>query len=301
MDQPRLNQLGGRHIPRKLSLVERLDSASLGSSSRHVTTAAKESSFPEPLHVSLTPILQAEEPNSAKADLELRVKSWYATSSAAATPLVVTNQVSLDPVNMPSTMMLKTSSKSSAEHAQGDLNLDDFMWSVSSSGPSDYTKLESPVSWSRVPSVHLDRRLEGSIMLSPSTRTSWGPDDDSLSVADSLSRLPSPDIAMRLLEDAPLTPSTATSWGPPLYYPNSPTYISRPPSVDLGYRSMFTPSSSSSFPAISLRLAQEHSFSHYDTDSDHTHLVFPYFTVQDVPSAYDPIGNTVAFARLLSC
>lgn len=229
---PSRNQTPSRHVPRKLSLLDRFDAASLASNQANQT--ARNDDFietPRPL----APIMQEEEPKTATKDLESRVKTWRASSSVAPTLLGATGQISLDPVHMPNDIVLKDSPLP-VEEGEEALNLDDFTWSVSSPGPTDYDNLESPLSWDRVPSVHLDRRLEGSVLLSPSTATSFGPDDDLVSLVSYASRYPSPDIGLRMLDDAPPTPSTATSWGAPLEYPASPLSVSRPPSVDLAHR-----------------------------------------------------------------
>lgn len=228
-----------RHVPRKLSLLDRLESASAISA----TVPPSENALP--------PIVQEEEPPATP--LRSRVKSWRASSSVAPTPLAANGQISLDPVHMPNAVVLVDTPSVSTVEGDGErpLNLDDYAWSVSSLGPPDHDDLDSPVSWSRVPSVHLDRRMEGSVLLSPSYATSFGPDDDYESLYSFVSRLPSPDIALRMLEDVPPTPSTATSWGPPLDYPPSPLSISRPPSVDIAYRAMSsrpaTPSTATSW------------------------------------------------------
>ncbi|KAH0587612.1 hypothetical protein H2248_006383 [Termitomyces sp. 'cryptogamus'] len=115
------------------------------------------------------------------------------------------------------------------------LNVEDYTWSVTSAGPDDYDPVSS-VSWERVPSVHIANRLEGSVCLTPSDCTSFGPFDCTLtSPAPSIYRLPSPDIAYRMFEDAPQTP-IGTTWGAPIEYPPSPAFFPQPPSVDLGER-----------------------------------------------------------------
>ncbi|TFY82723.1 hypothetical protein EWM64_g1290 [Hericium alpestre] len=238
-----------RHVPRKLSLVDRLDSISLGSA-----LGLKGDDAPEPrMRNVLTPIRQEEE--AKPANLGDRVRSWRASSSAAPTPMAAVGQLSLDPVNMPNTVTLESPDDSAVAEG-GELNLEDFKWTASSKGPPEYYEDDSPVSSPRVQSVHLDRRAEGSVLLTPSTATTWGPwgqNDDLISVSpmSNVIRLPSPDLGQRMLDDVHLTPSTATSWGPPLDWPPSPLLFSRPPSVDLGERMEFsrpvTPSTATSW------------------------------------------------------
>lgn len=241
---------------KKLSLLDRFDGASVRSVSKLVprdesppSQTARQANGPQ----SLSPIVQEDEPATAKKEFDSRVQSWRMSATAAArSPLAATGQTSLDPANMPNTMGdLPTATTS---ELQSELNLDDYAWSVSSAGPPDYD-MESVASWDRVPSVHMDRRFEGSVCLTPSVCTSFGPDDDyfPFSPVSYMSRLPSPDIAWRMLEDVPPTPSTATSWGAPLSFPPSPLSSPYAPSVDLGGRCMSsrpaTPSTATSWGA----------------------------------------------------
>lgn len=266
-----------RHVPRKLSLLDRVETHSHRSSlsrpaSRNgFSFPPREDGLHVPAHV-LTPVdggletedVEDEEPQTASQRVGKKVESWRASSNFAASPLATTTgQTALEPANMPNTLMLNTPSDAAADLADEDgehvLNLDDFTWSISSAGPS--TGPIEPDSdtalfanW-RAPSVHLAERLEGSVCLTPSTATSWGaPDYDPLSPAMSLAiRLPSPDIAARHIDDAPLTPMTSTSWGAPSEWPASPALSSRAPSVDLGARCMdsrpVTPSTATSWGA----------------------------------------------------
>ena len=225
----------GRNI-KKLSLLDRFDAPSVRSGSKLVPRdeSPPSQSARQLTDQALSPIVQEDEPMTAKKAIDNRVQSWRMSATAAArSPLASTGQTSLDPVNMPNTMTdLPTASASEFE-----LNLDDYTWSVSSVGPPDYD-VESMDSWERTHSVHLDRRGEGSVCLTPSICTSFGPDDDFVpfSPVSYMSRLPSPDLAWRMLEDVPLTPSTATSWGPPLEWPPSPASLSYAPSIDIAHR-----------------------------------------------------------------
>lgn len=225
------SQTTTRHVPRKLSLVDRYDSVSRGGPRGSVSP-------PDvlPSSQALSPIYQADEPPSAKKDLENRVRSWRASASLLPTLLATTGQTSLEPANMPNTVPLDDS----LVLGNDDLDLEDFTWSISSCGPGDYDD-HSIASPDRLPSVHLASRVQGSVCLTPSDCTSFGPSDYTLpSPVPSLYRLPSPDIAHRMFEDVPLTPLTATSWGPPLSYPPSPMSDYRAPSVDLAARQIFS-------------------------------------------------------------
>ncbi|KAI9063240.1 hypothetical protein FKP32DRAFT_1572561 [Trametes sanguinea] len=245
----------GRNI-KKLSLLDRFDTLSVRSGSKLVprdesppSHTARQPSGP----ISLSPIVQEDEPATAKKNIDSRVQSWRMSATAAArSPLAATGQTSLDPANMPNTLTDLPSASTTEMHSE--LNLDDYDWSVSSVGPPDYD-MESVASWGRVPSVHMDRRLEGSVCLTPSVCTSFGPGDEDYlySPISYMDRLPSPDMAWRMLEDVPPTPSTATSWGAPLSYPPSPLSAPYAPSVDMAARCLSsrpaTPSTATSWGA----------------------------------------------------
>ncbi|KAK0230732.1 hypothetical protein IW262DRAFT_426261 [Armillaria fumosa] len=243
----RLTTPMSRHVPRNLSLVDRLDTMT-------IRPIAKPRSLltPPPNGVStsqmLSPIHQVEEPKSAKENLENRVKSWRASASLQPTPLAARGQTSLEPANMPNTLTLDDGLIPTGEE---ELNLEDFTWSVSSQGPGDYEP-GSPLSCPRLPSIHIANRMEESVCLTPTDCTSFGPSDYTLSPLSMASfRLPSPDIALRMLEEVPLTPSTATSWGPPSVYPPTSTSDFHAPSLGIGERLSFsrpvTPSTATSW------------------------------------------------------
>lgn len=81
------------------------------------------------------------------------------------------------------------------------LDLADYTWSQASAGPRS-SPLEPLGTPSMPGSVHLDRRLQGSVLRTPSTATTWGPqDDDWYSEISSTERLPSPDIGQRVRDD----------------------------------------------------------------------------------------------------
>jgi hypothetical protein len=219
-----------RHIPKKLSLVDRLETHSFTSSLANAIPGSDTADgLPNPLATVLD-----EEAKPANIALEKRVESWRASSSVAPTPMAKQSQIPLDPKNIPNNLQL--SDLDVLADTEEEINLNDFAWSATSLGPLDYDSLPSAVSGSHVLSVHLDRRLEGSALLTPSTATSWGPESPGSTPMSNQFRLPSPDIAQRVIEDCPPTPSTATSWGPEelLYSPASVKF--RLPSPDLGQR-----------------------------------------------------------------
>ncbi|KAH9049070.1 hypothetical protein EDB84DRAFT_1556303 [Lactarius hengduanensis] len=222
-----------RHIPKKLSLVDKFDTLSVTSS---VANAITGNGVANELANSLTTIFQEDEPKTVKKALEQRVQSWRASSSVAPTPIATTGQIGCDTLHIPNKAQVGDVEVLTEVEDVEPLDLNDFAWSVSSIGPQDHDPLASAFSSPRVSSVHLDRRIEGSVLLTPSTATSWGPKSLDYSPVSTLFRLPSPDIGRRMTEDCPPTPSTVTSWGPEelLYSPAS--LASRLPSPDLGRR-----------------------------------------------------------------
>lgn len=249
-----------RHVPRKLSLLDRFDVSTqqplLQPQSQNVLLPR----FTD-RRTSLSPVENIEdEPQTAIQSVERKVQNWRASSSFATSPLVaVTGQTALDPTNMPNNLPLNESDTVPIDDNEGGqmLNLDDFTWSISSAGPPSLEGEPNSAlfsDWDRVPSVHLAERLEGSVCLTPSTCTSFGPPDyDVTSPALSLiDRLPSPDLGSRCIDFAPLTPSTATSWGPS-EWAESIASSSRAPSVDIAARHIHsrpvTPSTATSWGA----------------------------------------------------
>jgi len=244
-----------RYTPKPLSLVERFDSTNSSPPMPPsipmpvpVTTSAPISephSGSPPLAKTpvLSPIIQEEEPLlSHREEIDNRVKSWREGATFKTNLLASTGQVSLDPANMPNTLPLD-GPVAGGDEVRSEMNPDDYSWSISSAGPPSVLDSPTPTSPYRLPSVHVDRRVIGSVPLTPETCTSWGPEDyDPLSPISSQFRLPSPDLGQRNLEYCPLTPTTATSWGPPSEYPPSPNpesqwiYHYRAPSLDLGQR-----------------------------------------------------------------
>ncbi|OCH94100.1 hypothetical protein OBBRIDRAFT_789627 [Obba rivulosa] len=239
-----------RNVPKRLNLLDRFDGASVRSGSKLVP---RNLSPPSPsdeaqLLRAISPVAQEESPRTARQHFDSRIQSWRsgAELSRTHTPLAAHGQPSLDPANLPNTIR-DTDLPADAEVEVEEINLADYAWSVSSAGPPEYgwewDDGASVASWDRVESVHLDRRLEGSVCLTPSVCTSFGPPDDDEwpSSVPSVSPLPSPDIARRMIDNAPLTASTATSWGPPSEYPATPlSAVSYAQSVDVGRRAMLS-------------------------------------------------------------
>ncbi|KAK7470608.1 hypothetical protein VKT23_002032 [Stygiomarasmius scandens] len=233
-----------RHVPRKLSLVDRLDSLSIRSGSSRPPIRAANMSPPDQVPSSsvLSPIYQEDEPKTAtlatKGDIEKKVNHWRASASLNPSALAARGQTSLEPINLPNTISLDDVMREDEEE-DGVLNLEDFAWSISSLGPPDYDydDMDSVSSWSRLPSVHIASRVEGSVCLTPSDCTSFGPSDYTLPpLSPPSERAFTPDLASRMYEDAPLTPATATSWGAPSEWPPSPMSEGRVSSVDFTYR-----------------------------------------------------------------
>ncbi|KAG2088481.1 uncharacterized protein F5147DRAFT_539636, partial [Suillus discolor] len=223
-----------RQAPKKLSLVDRLDSTALQDSYK----ASQAASLPLN-HVAhqLSPIPQSAVPQTSKAELRRRVNSWRA--SASLDPASMTESYQPIPDATLGAAAIQPTDEYPLEveaGAQEPLNLADYAWTVTSAGPLS-PPLDSPSSSYRLPSVHLDRRMQESVLLTPITATSWGPlDDDWLSDVSSMDRLPSPDIGRRMLESAPLTPATATSWGPADDWRSDVSSVDRLPSPDIAHR-----------------------------------------------------------------
>jgi hypothetical protein len=227
-----------RHVPRKLSLVDRFDTFSARSGTRPPSRKALSPPAVKNAH-KLSPIFQDDEPKSAKQNLNNRVNSWRASASLAPTPLQ-TDGVNPEHPDVPGALPLDGSLAPDGDGINSDLNLGDFDWSISSAGPQFYETFSS--SLSHVPSVHIAQRAEGSVCLTPSICTSFGPSDyDAYSPLPTVSPLPSPDLGQRMLDDSPPSPLTATSWGAPSWYSGSAVSQYWAPSVDIGRRQVFSP------------------------------------------------------------
>jgi hypothetical protein len=232
-----------RHIPRKLSLIDRFDAMSARSVPRSV---AARPSPPEQLSGSqnLSPIFQEDEPKTAKYDLEHRVNTWRASASVLPGAIAEAGHILLAGANLPHSPLDESPMRASNDDENNDdeYRIEDYSFSISSAGPGDYDPY-SPLTWYYDPSVHLANRMEGSVCMTPSVCTSFGPSDYTLPLhipTLDLDRVRTPDIAQRMFEDVPPSPSVATSWGAPLSYPPSPINYSRAPSVHLGDRQCFT-------------------------------------------------------------
>ncbi|KAG6876255.1 hypothetical protein C0993_004667 [Termitomyces sp. T159_Od127] len=238
-DDQDITVLTTAHIPRKLSLVDRygMHSACLG----FPRASRTEPSLPEQprsLGSQMTPIFRDEEYKTTRKDLDRdgRIETWRSDAILKSTTLDATGKISLETANMSRSLSIDDTI---LDNPNDQPNLEDFTWSITSAGPDD-NNIITPVSSDRIPSVHIANRVEGSVCLTPSDCTSFGPSDYALSSpASSTYRLPSPDIAYRMFENAPHTPSTATTWGVPTETPRSSVF-SRPPSVDLGERMIFS-------------------------------------------------------------
>ncbi|KAJ6599034.1 hypothetical protein DFH09DRAFT_21612 [Mycena vulgaris] len=231
-----------RHVPRKLSLIDRFDAMSARSVPRSVVARAPPAET-LPGSQNLSPIFQEDEPKTAKYDLEHRVNSWRASASILPGAIAEAGHILIAGPNLPNSPLDESPMPTTGnddEHNEYEYRIEDYSWSISSEGPGDYNPY-SPLSWHYDPSVHLAHRAQGSVCMTPSDCTSFGPSDYTLpSYAPSLNlRVHTPDIAHRMFEDVPPSPSVATSWGAPSY-PPSPTSEYRAPSVDLAHRQHFS-------------------------------------------------------------
>ncbi|TFK23279.1 hypothetical protein FA15DRAFT_670675 [Coprinopsis marcescibilis] len=222
----------GRHVPRKLSLVERYDNNSVQDTENSgtllpVLNPLTAKTGPVSSHI-LSPIKQLEEPKSARLELDHKVNTWRA--AAIASPEPIEEVATLEPATVPENGSPSTES----------FHLEDYQWSISSHGPDDGTSVFYESDY-RTPSVHLCDRVNGSVASTASYCTSPGPSDSSVFYAPSAYSYPySPDIAYRMIEDSPLTPLTATSWGAPSHYADSLSSQSYQPSIDIALRACFS-------------------------------------------------------------
>ncbi|KIM29550.1 hypothetical protein M408DRAFT_328794 [Serendipita vermifera MAFF 305830] len=236
-------------IPRPLTLSTRSDGLKslakyklVGNSSREPDGIAESMAVPSNKRAPsrLSPVVQVEESASNQKDIDTLVRNWRATTPMAPA--------------IPRTGPAGESIPDTYDLPFSDIDMDDFQFSVSSPGPSSYHWLPSAELDGPLYSVGLDRRMLGSVVLTPSVATSFGPDDSfPTPTFSNASRFPSPDIAARMIEDSPATPSTATTWGAPLSWPTTAASFARLQSPDMAARGFTsvpnTPSTATSWGA----------------------------------------------------
>jgi hypothetical protein len=235
-------------VPRPLTLSTRGDSFSKSLAKYRLINSrdadATESIGSKRPPSRLSPVLQVDESASVnQKDLDTLVREWRATTPmvpAIPRPGPAGESVPDTYDDLPVT----------------ELDMDDYQWSISSAGPpSEWpssAELDLPPR-----SIGLDRRMLGSVILTPSVATSFGPDSSLATPAFSNAfRFPSPDIAARMVEDSPATPSTMASWGAPLSWPTTPVSATRIPSPDIAARAFIsvpnTPTTATSWGAPSV-------------------------------------------------
>jgi len=180
----------------------------------------------------LSPIIQADEPPTAKQNLEKKVKSWRASASSVPTPLVLSGETAVEAENVPINVSVDDAL---AEDTSSELNLDDFTWSVSSAGPPSNDS-ESPLPSGSFLSVHLGDRGDFSKPVTPLTATTWGAPSNDPDSPLSSGRLLSVHLGDRGEFSRPVTPLTATTWGAPISYPPTPNMPSHVHTPDVGQR-----------------------------------------------------------------
>lgn len=199
-----------RNLPKKLSLLDRLELHGIHLPPKPQDHLDHPDSPPTHGTYASSPILQSAIPLVAERDLERRVKSWRAITEMHPVSMAETYQPAPDvgvPVGV--TAMDEYALERNFRKA---VSIDDFVWSVSSAGPRS-PATEAPITSSRPSSVHLDRRANGTVPVTPATMTSWGPADDEWhSVVSSVTRLPSPDMGERTIEDV-MAPRSRAVWG----------------------------------------------------------------------------------------
>ena len=235
-------------IPRPLTLSTRSDGLKslakykLVGNSRETDAVDAAALAPKRAISRLSPVVQVDEPASNQKDIDALVRNWRASTPMA--PVIPRTGPAGESV--PDTYDLPFS----------DIDMDDFQFSLSSAGPPSRwptsAELDDPLY-----SVGLDRRMVGSVVLTPSVATSFGPNDSlATPTFSNASRFPSPDIAARMIEDSPATPSTATSWGAPLSWPTTPASVDRVASPDMAARAFIsvpnTPTTATSWGAPSV-------------------------------------------------
>ncbi|CAE6413160.1 unnamed protein product [Rhizoctonia solani] len=204
-----------QRVPRPLALVpsqERMPEVQIDSGPSPVPSPSK-----------------AVAPPTANKETVEKVRRWSALVTpepAALRPNPPDDDSAILPTDDSNPLSTGSTVVEEAETELEPLNLEDFQWSVTSAGPPSPASSCATTASSRVPSIHLLERIEGSVILTPTTATSWGPHYDS-DVESELElepewRVRSPDVGERAEGSVLLTPSTATSWGAPLSYPPTP-------------------------------------------------------------------------------
>ncbi|KAG9019536.1 hypothetical protein FRB90_000845 [Tulasnella sp. 427] len=237
----------------------------------------------------LSPIPQVDTPPASsllQKDVNALVHEWRKSSASIPTAVLATSpgQPNTPPAPTEQEEVETSRGTTVAEglEPRAAIDLADFDWSVSSHGPrTPYTPADStPLSPRPARSIHLAERTYGSVILTPSTQTSWGPgiSPAAFTPVSNASRYPSPDIAARMIEDSPCTPSTATSWGPSSScWASSPvSQIIRLPSPDIAARmiedSPCTPSTATTWgPPLSFPPTP----AHYNVNGDFYRLPSP--------------------------
>ncbi|KAG8760307.1 hypothetical protein FRC14_003463 [Serendipita sp. 396] len=216
-----------KHVPRPLALSGNYENLHR-TPQKYRTVVSHDNDgaeFTAPKHAPkrLSPVTQATEASVKQRDLDILVRNWRATTPQAP----VIPGVNLAGESVPDTYDLPLFSE---------IDMDDYDWAVSSAGPPS-NWLRSPAFVAPLPSVDLFGRMVGSVALTPSVATSFGPDDSiATPTGSNVSRYPSPDIAGRLIDDSPPTPTTATSWGAPSVWPATPDSVYRVRTPDIGER-----------------------------------------------------------------
>lgn len=199
-----------RHLPKKLSLVDRLESHDLHVPPKLQNHPDSPDSPQTHKTDALSPAPESAIPQVVKCDLERRVNSWRASTELYPVSMTETYQPAPDVgISAGVTTMDEYALERNFRPA---INVDENLWLVTSAG------LRSPVMKSTIVSsrpspVHPDRRANETVPRVPITAATWGPtDDERCSVISTVSRLPSPDMGERTIEDV-MAPRTRAVWG----------------------------------------------------------------------------------------
>ncbi|KIK98045.1 hypothetical protein PAXRUDRAFT_31440 [Paxillus rubicundulus Ve08.2h10] len=194
-----------RHLPKKLSLVDRLEAQAMQSAPER---RVLHDSFP--MMQPLSPIPQSAVSRTATNELERRVNPWRTTTELNPVSLAAAYQPTPD-ASVPATAATIDEYALGHNLREG-VNLAEYRWSVTSAGPVSPVS-ESPVSSHHLPLVHLDRRANGSVRITSGTETSCSPaDGDRYSDESGIPPLPAPDPGQRTVEDTK-APRNYAVWG----------------------------------------------------------------------------------------